>query len=294
MLWVVFSVLAALAWAAANLIDKFTMTKWTKNPFLPILVQGFIVFALIPVIFVFNGFSFLSYQNIFLAFTAGILYGVANFAYFEVLRSEEVSKVIPLLYLDTVFLLFFASFFLSEYFTFEKYLGVFLLVSGAILISLGDIKKVNFGKALILIIFGAVLYALHSVIIKYLLGFADVWTVFSYSKAGMLLVLIPVCWKFFPELISMVKEHGKKSVFVMGVSEFLGVLGYCLLVFAFSLGPVTLVNALASVQPFFVLLFTVLFSLFFPRILSEGLNRQAIMLKLIAMIFMFAGAVLVI
>lgn len=173
MLWVIFVVLAAFIWAAANIIDKFVMTKWVKNPFLPMLVSGFLFIAVVPLIYFFQGFSFLSKTNILLALAAGIFYGAASFAYFKVLKTEEVSRAVPLFYLDTIFILFFASVFLSEFFSLEKYAGIFLLVIGAIIISSKGIAKLHFEKSLGLIILAAIFYSIHSVILKYLFDFAD-------------------------------------------------------------------------------------------------------------------------
>jgi hypothetical protein len=56
---------------------------------------------------------------------------------------------------------------------------------------------------------------------------------------------------------------------------------------------VTLVNALASVQPFFVLAFAVALSIFYPKILKEEIGRSAVALKLIAIAMMFAGVILI-
>jgi len=64
-------------------------------------------------------------------------------------------------------------------------------------------------------------------------------------------------------------------------------------IIATSISYVTLVNALSSVQPFFVLLFTVLLSIFFPHIIKEEINKSIMFLKVLAIILMFIGVILV-
>jgi drug/metabolite transporter (DMT)-like permease len=56
---------------------------------------------------------------------------------------------------------------------------------------------------------------------------------------------------------------------------------------------VTLVAALSSVQPFFVLLIAVVLSVFYPKILKEEIGKSAVLLKAVAILVMFAGAVLI-
>ena len=58
-------------------------------------------------------------------------------------------------------------------------------------------------------------------------------------------------------------------------------------------GYITLVNALASSQPFFVLLYAAILSVWFPRILSEEIGRRAFVHKFAAIALMFAGVLLV-
>jgi hypothetical protein len=62
---------------------------------------------------------------------------------------------------------------------------------------------------------------------------------------------------------------------------------------AVSLGPVTLVTALSSLQPFFVLVFALLLSRFLPGVLKEETGASTVLLKPASIALMFAGAVLI-
>jgi hypothetical protein len=41
-LWIVFSLLTAIVWAFVNMLDKFFLSKWTRNPSVPLLILGFV------------------------------------------------------------------------------------------------------------------------------------------------------------------------------------------------------------------------------------------------------------
>jgi transporter family protein len=214
--------------------------------------------------------------------------------YFRALKLEEVSRVTPLFYLSPLFILFFATIFLGEIFTPFKYLGIFLLVVGAILISLKNLSKISFSKAFRWMMLSVIAISINQLLTKHLLNFADYWTIFAYIRIGGIIGIIPIAYIYFPELIKTVRKHGKRVVAVISINEVLNLLAVLFITIAVSTSYVTLANALSSVQPFFVLLFTVILSLFFPSILKEKISKSIIFLKLLAIILMFVGVILII
>jgi len=292
MSWVLFSVLAALIWSISSIIDKFVLSKWVRNPNVPVIFTS--VIGLIGALFIYllHGFSPLSYLNIGLAFISGASFIISCILYFKAVQIEEISRVVPMFYLSPLFVMIMAAIFLGEVFGPLKYLGIFLLVIGAIIISSKNLKM-RFGKAFWLMITCSLLGAAGTVITKYLLNFADFWTIFSYTRIGTVFALIPIFYLDFPDLISTIKKHGKKVVGVISFNTSLNLVGVLFITIALSMGFVTLVNALSSVQPFFVLLFTVILSRFYPRILKEEIGKSTILIKVIAIILMFVGAILI-
>ena len=73
----------------------------------------------------------------------------------------------------------------------------------------------------------------------------------------------------------------------------LNLAGLALITVATAVGFATLVTALSDVQSLFVLLFTVVLSLFFPKILKEELSGKIVLQKLVAIILMFVGVILI-
>ena len=291
--WVFFALLASLVWAAGSLIDKYVLVKWVRNPYVPVIVMVLMGFIAALAVFFIRGFSALSYLNILLAFAAGFLYVIVAILYFKAVKTEEISRIIPLFNLSPMFVLILAAVFLGEVFTPLKYLGIFLLIIGAALISSRNILKIRPGKTFWLIVLASFITAINLVIGKYLLGFADFWTIFSYTMIGEFIAIIPILALNFHDLAATAKEHGRKPIMTMSFNETLTVAARLLTLTAMSVGYVVLVEALESLHAFFVLLFAVILSVFWPKILKEEIGRGTVLLKLLAIILMFAGAFLV-
>lgn len=293
MSWIVFTILAALTWAIVNIIDKYVLTKWIRKPITPVIIFCIIGLVASFLVYLFHGFSELSFPNIALSFIAGNFYILTVIFYFKTVKTEEISRVVPLFYLTPLFVLIFAAIFLGEFLTPVKYLGIFLVIVGAIFISSKNFIKISFGKAFLFMVLASLFASLNAVITKYLLNFADFWTIFSYTRIGTIFALIPIFYFNFFDLLSTVRKHGKKVVAMISLNESLNIIAVLLITIATAVGPVTLVNALSSLQPFFVLLFAIILSIFYPRILKEEFNKSTVLLKLIAIALMFSGAILI-
>jgi len=293
MTWVILSILAALFWSVVNMVDKYVVTKWFKQPLVPVIMLG--IFGLIASLLVYfiSGFAFLSCSNIILALLAGIFYVLMSVFYFKALKIEEVSRIIPLFHLSPFFILVLATIFLGEVFTPIKYLGIFLLVIGAILVSSKNRLKLSFGKAFGWMMLSVTSSSISSILTKYLLDFADYWTIFAYLRIGAAIGAIPIAYIYFPELINTVRRHGKKVVTILSANEILNLFAVLFITIATSIGYVTLVHTLSSIQPFFVLVFAVILSIFYPSILKEEIGKSVILLKILAIILMFIGVVLI-
>jgi len=288
--WVFFAVLATVIWAVVNIIDKHALVKWVKKPIIPTIICGVLGLLASIIVYFVKGFEELSYFNVFLAIIAGIFYILMALFYFRAVKIEEISRIIPLFYLEPIFVLVFALIFLGEVFSFVKYLGIFLLVFGAVLISSRHPFRIKLKKSFWLMILSALAIAVNSVIIKYLLNFADFWTVFSYVRIGTFISVIPLIYFYFKDLISV----NRLGLGLMTFAETLNLFGVLSITIAMSIGFVTLVKALASVQPFFVFLFALILSVFYPKILKEEIKKKTVLHKFIATILIVIGAILVI
>lgn len=293
MTWILFSILAAISWAIVHILDKIILTKLIKNPVISLLFLGTIGLIISFFVYLFYGFLDLSYFNILLSFIASVCYVLMIYFYFKATQLEEISRVVSFFRITPLFVLIFSIFLFNEIFSFSKYLGIILLITGSILISLKKSVKLTFGKTFWFIIIAAIVSALNTIITKYLLNYADFWTVFAYLRIGVFIVLIPFFYWNFSELILIIKKRNKKIIGLLTLNELLNLSGILFITIAISLNSATLVSALSSIYPFFVLIFAVILSIFYPHILKEEIGKSTLAVKIIAIALIFIGVVLI-
>jgi len=297
MSWVLFALGAAFTFALTNVIDKFILSKWIENELIPVVILGFVGLVFAGFVYFFRGFSFLSWVNVVLAFLAGVVSILFMVFYFRAVQVEEVSRVVPLFSFVPVFTAVLAAFFLGEIFSVERYFGVVLVVAGSLFVSvrsLSDLRWLRLGRAFWFMVLAAFFSAVFGVMVKYLLEFSDYLTVFSYTRLGAVVAVIPLFYFYLPDLKDTVRKHEGSAVSLISFNGLLGILAALLMTIALSIGYATLVNTLGGIQPFFVLFLTVFLSLFFPGVLEEELDRVTVVVKVFSISLMLVGVYLVV
>ncbi len=287
MLWLIFALATPLVWAITNIIDKYALSKLINDAWLPMIIFSWVGAVASLIIFGVHGLH-VSWATIFIALVTGVVYCLSEVSYFEAARHEEISRVISLIYLDPLFTALFASLFLKEIFSFAQYLGVVLLVVGAVLISYkpGDTKMAT--RTIVLCLAGACLCAVNNLLSKYMLGSVDFWSVFALIRMGSFVVLIPTMIAKRTTIKNLITQT-PRSFAIITSSMTLNLFGSLFLVIALSLGFATLTVALSALQPLFVLILTVLVGTHYPHILQEVGGKRAVLLKLVAIALMFIG-----
>jgi transporter family protein len=291
--WAIFAIIAVFIWAVANIIDKYLLSKWVRNPIILIIFTSVIGVVAGLVIFFYQGLDQLSTHNLILAMIAGISYMLGTMFYFKAAKIDEISRVAPLFHLAPIFVLILAAIFLGERFSIIKYFGTFLLIGGAFLISSKDHFSFKFGGHVKQMVLSTFCFSLTLVITKYLLDFADFWSVFSYIRFGTIFVLVPILYTQHKELINLVKKKGKKVVGLISFNESINVFAVLLMTIAASSGFITLVESLASLQALFVFLLALGISMFYPKILKEEISGSTIIIKIVAIIILIVGSIMI-
>jgi len=290
MLWVTLSILAAIAWAFANIIDKNVLH--TQKPLTIILFANFISIIAAVIVYFFLGFSKLSALNIIIGLLVGLFYILGIYFYCLAVQGGEVSRVIPLFNMIPLFIMLLAAIFLGEILTPLNYIGSLILISGAILISANKKTKLNIDKIFWLVVLGSLAFAINAVLQKYLLNFADFWTVFSYERIGAFFALLPLLLIYYSDFKKFIKGT-RKPIVLVSLSEVFNLIGLLLTTIAFSIGLVSLVKTLSSIQDLFVLFFVIMITTFWPKVLKEKIDKSTIILKVIAIILIGVGVFLI-
>lgn len=296
--WFFYIMTGVVFWAFNVIVDKFVLTKYLNAFsyyivfFPPKIAALLIILLLVPVNF--NSIPF------FIAALAGFIAVFGYYFYAFSMQKAEASRVYALSSLYPAFVAVFAAVFLGEIFSPKTYVGIALMIGGVILISykssLGRLKKI-IPIAIILMTVGANLfYAVEQTMSKFSLNFIDVWQVFAGYLIGNMMAAVPslAVTQFRKNLIKEIKGLGKKNFLIIQFSASLWLIGVMLFYFAAALGPITLVSTLSIVTPFAVLLVTITFSKFWPKILKEEIDKKTVALKFLAVALIFLGTYLIV
>lgn len=290
MFWVILTLLAVILLAGAILIDKFVITKEIKDPYLASVISGsviFIVFILISPLFPRDSIPL---ETILVSLAAGAVYITVLWFYFFTLSKEEVSRAVPVFSAAPLFVLPFGFFLFGEVFSTLKYVGIVSIVLGAFLISLKkSAHRIKFDRWILLGVFTAFLFGLRSVLIKLATLRASIWSVMPWIGLGGLISSGVVFAFHHPHIIRKAKG-GVEHLLLTGLFTSFGI---SMLFVAISIGPVSLVTALASIRPFLVSIFALILSFLYPEFIEEHLTTGIIIQKMVATFLVVAGSVLV-
>ncbi len=291
--WFVFALLSGLLMAVVNILDKFVLDKWARHPMVPVLLLG--LFNLAPALglLLVRGWPALSLKQTLLILAAGGALLLMTLFYFSAAAREEISRVVPLMFFSPLFVALMAWSLLGETFAPRQYAGVAALIAGAVLVSSRLPLNLRLGRAFWLMLLAALSISVYLVLIKYLLRSFDYWTVFGWTRFSSTLLMLPLFVVYFPELRDTLRDYGAKVVGVMALDQSIALAANLFVTIAAAAGPITLVNALISTQPFFVLLFALVLSRFVPQLFKEETRRATVVQKLVALALMFAGVLLI-
>lgn len=294
--WLILSVAASVLWAFGAIIDKVILTKHMQDP---ISYQLLYVATELPVLLVLLVFTNISSALPWVAFgiAAGLSHYLGLFLYFKAMMIEEASRVISLFYIGPIFTLILAVTVLKENLTSSMYIGVILLVLGAISISYKKVegKGTMVSPALGLILLCSLVLSVYEILTKHVLGSLDLTSFFFWEFIGFLIAagLTFIHPKIRQSFLTTVKGVKRHILFWRSVNTYMSLTALILYFAAMSVGLASLVSGATSFEPFFVLVFAVLFSLLIPQVFKEDIGKGALVVKAVAVTLIVAGAWLI-
>lgn len=293
--WFIFAFVATIFWAVGVVIDKYILTKHMQDPFTYQLLYTITESPVMLLLLFTSISSALPWSLLGIVGGLGIYPGII--LYFKAMAIEETSRVISLWYTGSIFVLLLAYVFLGEKLSLPSYLGVLSLVLGAMIISYRKEKgkKSVISPALGLILASGLIFAGYEILTKYVLNAIDYfsylfWNFVGTSIVGLSLFCVPKIRGIF---LSDIKRVNRTALFWRIVNTSMSLIGTVLYYIALSSGPVSLVSATSSLEPFFVFVIILLLSLFVPRILKEEMGKRAVMIKALSIILIVVGAWLI-
>jgi len=297
MIWVIFAIAAPFLWAGMNVVDKLLREHHLKNSASLSAITGVLAFIPILIVSSFTGLTIPSIQILIGALMAGFLSRIAVIPYYEALSMEEASRVIPVFMVSPVFVLILSFLFLGEKLSINHYIAFILVFLGSVFITFRSIQGIfKPNKAFFLILSASLLFSIGDVLIKYAYGEQNLWNnLFWFSIGGLfgcsLLFLNKGARSDFKKVFVKPKSSLVKLLLLEELLVFLSTVFFF---FAIIIGPISLVSVLGSgFQGLFILLFAVILSKYFPKILKEEIDKKAIAVKVIAIFLMLGGLLLI-
>lgn len=296
-MWIVYSILDGALNAVTNIIEKYVVDKHVKDTNILVIIGGVIVFAIGAILFIILGLPLVPLSSALPILLAGIFLAWYLIPYLQALTLEDASTVIPLFAFVPVMTLLLSAFFLKEILTTKQFIGFFIIFAGGITLSIERGGKglawIKPRKVFILMMLSCLLFSFSSILFKFVTFRIDYWTTLTYEYFGVGIGT----FLFFGYLVlsNNVKwrVHGLTPIVsvIFILDKLIEIAGQAFGAYATTLAPIALVGVLSSTQPFFVFLFAVILSIWFPRIIKEDLSRKVVLTKLVAMLVMFVGII---
>jgi drug/metabolite transporter (DMT)-like permease len=285
------------------ILDKFLLTsKRVSHPAVYAFYSG--VLSLFAFVFFPFGFHLVGAGQIILSLFAGIIFVYGALFLFFAIRVGEASRVTTVVGATVPIVTFILSiFFLEERLSVQEVIGVAVLIFGGLWISL-DISRLSskrFFSGFVYSIFAGVFLAIAFTLFKSYYekdNFINVyiWTRFGVIFGAASLFLYPFWRKaILGSLGNFRKPTGenKSSGVIFVLTKALGGMGSIIKEFAASIGSVTIINALVSLEYIFIFIMGVAFSFWLPKVFQEKKDGKSVFQKLTAIVLIAMGLFLV-
>ena len=295
MTWVLFSLGSTIAFAFISALDKILIARFTPNPRTFIVMVGLTQFLLAVVVIPWVEWTGYTEVDTALAIVSGLASGGYLVLMFWVMGTQDVSRVIPVTSTYPIFVAILALFLLGEQVSLLAWVGIFVTVAGAALMSLGPTARPSErGRgqvfAFVLLIFASLGFGLSQVFSKMVADDMDVWTLFFWRAIGngAACVAFTIKPSGMSDLVNTLKRP--TSVGLILFTE--GALVFVALAFllgAIYSGPVSLVSTVMATRPLFVFALGIILSMGVSNVLNEPLERKILVIKTLSIVMTVGG-----
>jgi uncharacterized membrane protein len=293
--WAVIALVSAAVTALVSIFDKTIIFRYARTrltlPLLIGLAQTNVGIVVLVVVRVPSGATL---EATGFALLSGALFGLSGLLLMRVLYTQEVSRTIPVTQTAPIFVAFMAVALLGESISPRQWLAVIATVGGAILLSLridAGLKALFLHRSFFLLMLGAVIQAAANILGK--LAVDDLPVLYTHGLRILALGLVFLLFAARREPWSNVRgfftSRSPALLFVAANELVIANGGMVLLLWAFSLGPVSLVTALASARSLFVVAYSMALALTWKGALGEQTSRGAIAVKVTSTALIVGG-----
>ena len=312
LMWPLFALGSALAFCFVSVCDK-RLLSFHLNGVPPLclwcgttgLIYGTIVAAIVGIP------PGTTWQVAITPIVSGLFMGCSVVLLFRGLRLMEASRAVAISQTNPIFVAILALVFLQEHISIAQWFGIAMVVAGAALISIRLFQETPFGRvgaglavpttaifdlrvrgALYgpAILFVSAFCAASSFVVAKaaLNAHLPVLTVFGIQQATVGVVFLCVGLTGGPRLWTAVKQPGVLAMLLFGES-LMPAISILLGVYAYSLGPASLVAAVLATRPLFVFIASTILSRMRWQFLDESLNPRVLSVKAASIVMIVGG-----
>jgi hypothetical protein len=295
--WLIVAILGYFAFAIASLGDKIVLGQSPRPRAFTFFVGVFNILAIFMIPFV--GFEIPSGFTIFWIILDAIIYIFGLYGMFSALEKFDVSRVIPAIGAIQPVIIFGLTclFWGPQFLDVKGMIAFLLLLIGTILISLdktGDL----FSKESLKISFAtAVLFSLDFVFSKFVYLDMSFWQGFIWIRIFSFIFSLSLLLNknFYQDIFGKRKITKTSTGILFVLFQGAGGLATIFQSWAIALAPIAflaIINALRGVQYIFLFIFTILCTIFIPKILKEDISKGTVIQKVLSIVIIVLGLAL--
>ncbi len=296
--WISIAVLSTGILGLVSILDSHLISKR-----LPSLSAFLLPVALMTLVFGIV-FSFLyplpediSSWPLMVAVASAILRTSSITILFYTLKREEVSRVVPVVSTYPIFVAIMAIPLLAETLGYLQWTAIIIVVAGAVMVSVKRSPGGStswLGATFLLLSGSSLLMAVADVTSKYALGYISSWNMYwiSILTTSIIFLFISLRPRVIRELTNI--KQPASTLVLLVFNEALAMTGIAMMFWAMKLGPVSLVSAITSSRPIFVVIYALILNRVRPMFLLEGKSGRGVLAVRLIATAMIAGGIVII
>lgn len=298
--WSSLALLAAGLNGAVSVVDKFIVAKRIPDAIVYSLFMSVFGLASAVVMPLIVDIHTTPLMATLLALFSGTVYLAYIVLYFAAMGFGDAPVVVALAQITPIFSALWGFFCLGERLGPLTYVGVAIVIAGAILISLersedqGARAKLQLNTALPLMVAGCFVNSVSQLMLKYALQETSDWDGFFWPRLGVFagalaMLLVPSHRR---RLRSSLREIGPGTYSLILGNEGLALFAVFLLTLAYDRGLLTLVSASSAVQPLFIIALVWVVNRVKPGLVPDRTDRRVLAVRLLPLGMIILGVYL--
>ena len=294
--WITASITTAAILGVVAIIDSHLLSKRLPSLWAFLLPVGIIHLSFGLIVLGINPLpEGVGVTPLLVAFGSGIIRGIGATMMLNVMRSHEISRIIPVTHTFPIFVAILAVPLLGEALGYMEWLAILITVGGAILISVQrntEGRGLRLDTSFAILLGSSLLMGIANIGSKYALDYVSFWNMYSINAISLSTVFLILSVR--PWVVWELREMKQRGTALgwLALNEVVALAGFTLSFWAMERGPVSLVSTITSVRPAFVFIYALALSRVFPTLLEERLSRGTIAVKVISIALIIGGVTL--